>query len=218
MKKGYVVALGAALVLLLTPAISGAWHFDYEIYGNILVSPAEYGGGGLTSGGEGILELTFDETGWPTDTWQTRFSYLWENYFEPNYDSSTPGAYKWVGDFTGSFFIQTFSAPTGYLGWCRGNFSARITIWDWNANGTLDYTEKWGENLFDATLSKLCTHLSGGEMACKWGWGAIASNYFSFVIPPGVDMLYNGADLTLMPGCSTEIRPGSWGSIKALYK
>jgi hypothetical protein len=85
-------------------------------------------------------------------------------------------------------------------------------------NGALDLPEKWGENLFDARLSKLCTDPSGGEMACKWGWGAIASNYFSIKVPPELDTLYNGADLSLMTGCSTAVRKSTWGSIKSLYR
>jgi hypothetical protein len=54
-------------------------------------------------------------------------------------------------------------------------------------------------------------------MDCKWGWGAIASNYFSFQVNP-VDTLYNGGNLTLMEGCESSVEPTSWGSIKSLYE
>jgi hypothetical protein len=217
MKKGCGALVSAALVLLLVPAIAGAWHFDYQIYGNILATPAEYSGGGLTSGGTGIIEITIDDTGWPVDPNQ-RWTYLWQNYFKPNYDNSTPGAYKWVGTFTGTFYLLTLSASPGYQGWCMGTITPKITIWDANMNGALDLSEKWGENLFDARLSKLCTDPSGGEMECKWGWGAIASNYFSIKMPPARDTLYDGADLTLMTGCSSDVQPSSWSSIKSLYR
>ena len=216
MKKGHV-AFACAVLLILVPALAGAWHFDYQIYGNILEHPAQYRGGGITSGGEGIIEITFDDTGWPTTTWQQRFNYIWDTYFADNYNNSTPGAYKWVGTFTGTFYILAVSAPAGYQGWCVGTIAPKITVWDFNGNGTLDYAEKWGDQLFDGRLTKLCTHPSGGEMTCKWGWGAVASNYFSFVIPPGKDTLYNGVDLTLM-ACASGTAPSTWGSIKALYR
>jgi hypothetical protein len=217
MKKGYSTLAVAALAVCMIPAIAGAWNFDYEIYGNILDSPAYYGNGSLTSGGTGFIEFTLDDTGWPLDPNQ-RWNYLWQNYFKPNYDTTTVGAYKWVGSFTGTFYIQATNAPVGYNGWCLGTITPKITIWDTNSNGALDLPEKWGENLFDARLSKLCDHLSGGEMDCKWGWGALASNYFSIKVPPELDTLYNGGNLTLMAGCASSTNPSSWSSIKALYR
>jgi hypothetical protein len=217
MKKGYLRYTLVAVALLVVPVVAGAVHFDYEIYGNMLDTPAEYTGGGLTSGGTGIIEIYFDETGWPTDPNQ-RWNYLWQNYWKPNYDTTTVGAYKWVGTFTGRFYLLVLSGPVGYNGWCEGTITPKITIWDTNANGALDLWEKWGENLFDARLSKQCTDPSGGEMDCKWGWGAVASNYFSVKMPPEKDTLYNGMDITLMTGCASATEPSSWGAIKALYK
>jgi hypothetical protein len=217
MKKGYLKLAGSLAALLLIPVVAGAWNFDYEIYGTILADPPRYGDGSLTSGADGFIEFTLSDDGWPVDPNQ-RFHYLWTEYFKPNYDTTVVGAYKWVGAFTGTFYMQADNAPVGYNGWCWGTIVPTITIWDTNSNGALDLTEKFGENLFDARLSKLCTHGSGGEMDCMWGWGAMASNYFSFKIPPDFDTLYNGGNLTLMPGCSTANEPSSWGAIKALYR
>ena len=216
MKRGYFL-IAAVSALMLIPVIAGAWNFDYEIYGGILDDPPYYGNGSLTSGADGFVEFTLSDHGWPLDPAQ-RFNYLWKNYFKPNYDTTVVGAYKWVGTFTGTFYLQANNAPVGYNGWCWGTITPKITIWDTNANGALDLPERWGENLFDARLSKLCTHGSGGEMECLWGWGALASNYFSFKIPPEVDTLYNGGNLTLMTGCASAAEPSSWGSIKALYR
>jgi hypothetical protein len=109
------------------------------------------------------------------------------------------------------------SAPAGYQGWCWGTIAPKITIWDGNSNGILDESEKWADHLFDGRLTKLCPHPSGGEMAMKWGWGAVASNFFAIKIPPAKNKLYNGVDLTLMV-CTSETVPGTWGSIKALYR
>lgn len=217
MKKGYQTLAGVALAVLLIPVIAGAWNFDYEIYGNILVSPATYDGGSLTSGADGFIEFTLVDTDWPLDP-DLRFNYIWNHYFKPNYDTTTAGAYKWVGSFAGTFYLQATNAPVGYNGWCWGTIRPKITIWDSNSNGALDPAEKWGENLFDARLSKLCTDGSGGEMDCKWGWGALASNYFSFKMPPDLDTLNNGGNLTLMTGCASATEVSSWGSIKALYR
>jgi hypothetical protein len=217
MKKGYISLAGAVLAVMLTPIIAGAWNFDYEIYGNILDDPPYYGNGSLTSGADGFIEFTLTDDDWPLDPDQ-RFNWIWNQYFKPNYDNSVPGAYKWVGTFTGTFYLQATNAPVGYNGWCWGAIRPTITIWDSNENGALDLAEKWGENLFDARLSKLCTHGSGGEMDCMWGWGALASNYFSFKMPPVLDTLYNGGNLTLMTGCASANEPSSWGSIKALYR
>ncbi len=217
MKKGCHTIVGAAVVILLIPAIAGAWSFDYDIYGNLLDSPVEYNGGSLVSGGTGFIEFTLDDTGWPLDP-DARWDHLWTTYFEPNYDTTTPGAYRWVGHFTGRFYLEATNAPSGYNGWCEGTITPKVTIWDEDSDGVLDFDEKWGDHLFDARLSKLCDDLSAEEMACKWGWGALASNYFSIKYPPELNRLYNGGNLTLMTGCASATEPGSWGSIKALYR
>jgi hypothetical protein len=216
MRKGNTTLAGVVVAVLLIPVVAGAWNFDYEMYGNILESPARYSGV-LTSGADGIIQVTLVDDDWPLDP-TPRFDYVWNHYFKPNYDTTVAGAYKWVGSFAGTFFIQATNAPVGYNGWVWGTIRPKITIWDSNENHALDPAELWGENLFDARLSKLCTDGSGGEMDCKWGWGALASNYFSFVTPPGVDTLYNGGNLTLMTGCASATRASSWGSIKALYR
>ena len=146
MKKGYYTLAGAALALLLIPAVVGALNFDYEIYGNILDDPPFYGNGSLTSGADGFIQFTLSGDTWPLDP-EERFTYLWYNYFYPNYDNTVPGAYKWVGTFTGTFFVQADNAPTGYNGWCWGTITPKITVWDANENGFLDPNEKFGENL-----------------------------------------------------------------------
>jgi hypothetical protein len=137
-------------------------------------------------------------------------------FFEANYDS-TPGASAWVGQIPGRFRIEAASAPLGYNGWCEGGIMAKITVRDYDENRILSIHERRRQHLFDGRLSKLCTDPASGEMDCKWGWGAIASNYFSFQETP-VDTLYNGGNLTLMPGCESSVEPTSWGSIKSLYR
>lgn len=218
MNKGLCMLAGVGALFLLMPAIVLGWNFDYEIHGNVLESPILYDGGGLVSGGDGIFEFTLDDTGWPVGPPAARFDHIWTTYFAGNYDNTTPGAYKWVGQMPGTFYLEASNAPAGYNGWCEGSINAKITVRDIDEDGILDDVEKWADHLFDGRLSKLCTHSAGGEMAYMWGWGALASNYFNFVMPPGVDTLYNGGNLSLMPGCSTTNEPSYWGSIKALYR
>jgi hypothetical protein len=208
--------------LLLTPVVVLSWNFDYEIIGNILQSPVLYNHGGLLSGGDGRFEFTLDDTGWPVDP-AARFDHIWATYFAPNYDTNTPGAYKWVGQIPGRFYVEVNNAPYGYNGWCRGSINAKITVRDVDEDGVLDDVEKWADHLFDGRLSKLCDYPSGdpgfGEMQDKWGWGALASNYFSFRMPPALDTLYNGGNLTLTPmGCTSQNHPASWSAVKALYR
>lgn len=222
MNKGFHTLLGVGAILLLTPVVVLSWNFDYEIYGNILQSPVRYDSGGLTSGGEGTFEFTLDDTGWPTNP-AARFTHIWDTYFAPNYDSTTPGAYKWVGQIPGRFYVEAINAPYGYNGWCEGSINAKITVRDVDEDGVLDDEEKWAEHLFDGRLSKLCDYPDGdlgyGEMKDKWGWGALASNYFAFKIPPELNTLHNGGNLTLTSmGCQTANSPASWSSVKALYK
>jgi len=214
MKKGGFIAL---IGLLLVPAVASSWNFDYSIIseGGIL-GPSPHYIGIFTSGAEGTFEIWFDDTGWPTDP-EERFDSLWVWYFAANYDS-TPGAANWKGTIPGRFYMNTTAAPPGYVGWCEGTIQAKITVRDFNENRTLELWERNKQHLFDGRLSKLCDDPSGGEMACKWGWGAVASNYFSFVSPPGPDTLYDGGNLTLMEGCPSATEPTSWGSIKALYR
>jgi hypothetical protein len=220
MKKASIVFLISAFALVLIPASGLCWHFDYEIYsqpGGILHSDPIYDGV-LTSGGDGTLRIELNDTApepWPVDP-GARFDSLWAWYFAPNYDG-TPDAAKWVGQIPGRFYLTATNAPFGYNGTCEGSINAKITVRDFNEDGILSAAEKNRQHLFDGRLSKLCTDPSTGEMECKWGWGAVASNYFSFEETP-VDTLYNGSDLTLMSGCSSAVEPATWGSIKSLYR
>jgi hypothetical protein len=222
MNKGLHTLLSVGAILILTPVIAFGWNFDYEVYGSILQSPATYNFGGLTSGGDGSFEFTLDDTGWPVDP-VARFDHIWVTYFADNYDTTVATAYKWVGQIPGRFYIEATNAPYGYNGWCEGSINAKITVRDLDEDGVLDPEEKWGEHLFDGRLSKLCDYpdgdRGGGEMADKWGWGAVASNFLSFKMPPQLDTLYNGGNLTLTStGCETANSPASWGSVKALYR
>lgn len=218
MTKGNYALAAAALGLLFIPAALLAWNFDYEIYsqpGGILHSDPVYEGP-LTSGGAGTLRIILDDTGWPTDP-VMRFDYIWTTYFASNWDS-TGGEARWTGQIPGSFFIEATTAPIGYVGWCEGSINAKITVRDFNGNEVLDPAERERRHLFDGRLSRLCNDPAGGEMDCKWGWGAVASNYFSFEEDP-VDTLYNGANLTLTPmGCESGAEPTTWSSVKSLYR
>jgi hypothetical protein len=123
-----------------------------------------------------------------------------------------------VGQIPGRFYIEATAAPYGYNGWCEGSINAKITVRDFDGDQILDHGERERQHLFDGRLSRLCEDPAFGEMDCKWGWGAVASNYFSFEEEP-VDTLYNGANLTLTStGCNTGLEPATWGSVKSLYR
>jgi hypothetical protein len=220
MNKGLCLSLGLGALFLLIPALAFCWNFDFEILsqpGGILNSDPVYDGV-LTSGGDGTLHIELNDTypePWPTNP-DERFDSLWAWFFEANYDG-TPSAAKWVGQIPGTFHLEASNAPVGYNGWCDGSINAKITVRDYNENQILEPYERSRQHLFDGRLSKLCTHSAGGEMAYKWGWGALASNYFSFAAFPE-DTLYDGGNLTLMTGCTTVAAPSSWSSIKALYR
>jgi hypothetical protein len=214
------------------PALVLAWSFDYEIFsdpGGILGnSPVVYDGV-LLSGGDGTVSITLDDTGWPgPGDPDTRFNYIWANYFAANYDTSG-GTARWIGEMGGRFSITSMNAPGDYNGTCEGSVVARITVRDFNEDGVLNDGELYDrQHLFDGLLSKLCDDFSSGQMACSRGFGSINSNFFSFypsLYPPSeppdplrVDTLYNGAQLTLYWVCASPAETPSWGAIKALYK
>jgi hypothetical protein len=224
MSRVVCLSILVAVLIVLVPAVLMSWNFDYEVkskMGGILERTPGYKGP-IVDGGSGWIWFELYHNDWPDTTDpDARFDYIWDTYFAPNYDSSVVGAYKWVGQLPGQFYLHTTSAPIGYNGWFLGSINAKITVRDFNENGTLETWELLKQHLFDGRLSKLCEDPGGGEMDCKWGWGALASNYFSFYPPdpPGVDTLYNGANLTLTAmGCETAVEAASWGAIKALYK
>lgn len=223
MTKGFrTLLIGAILiatpVLALGQPVYYELEFDYVIYGNILASPVLYNSGSLLSGAEGAIQFELDDTGWPTDP-EARFDHIWVTYFADNYDATHPVTKRWVGQFPGTWRLEAWNAPPGFGGWCQGHIDARITVRDYDGDEVLDSTEKWGDQLFDADLSRLCDDPAGGEPMWKWGYGAMASNYFHFVMPPGVDELANGGNITLTDyGCVVSTGQPSWGSIKALYR
>jgi hypothetical protein len=222
MIKGHFTLIASGLVLLLMPAVLLGWNFDYMLFsqpGGIVNSPAVYEGI-ITSGGAGTFRISLDDTGWPVDP-VLRFNHIWTTYFAANWDDAG-GEAKWVGQIPGRFYINTTSAPFGYNGWAEGSVNAKITVRDYDGDQVLDPDELAEQHLFDGRLSKLCDYPSGdpagGQMANTWGWGAVASNYFSFEAWP-VDTIYNGTNLTLMTmGCTTPAEPTTWGAVKSLYK
>ena len=224
MMKGFCPLFYVSAILIVAPALVFGQptyyelEFDYVVYGNILESPVLYNSGSLLSGADGAIQFTLDDTGWPTDP-EDRFDYIWITYFAANYDSTDPHTNRWIGWFSGTWHLVAWNAPPGFGGWCEGHMDARITVRDYDSDEVLDDTEKWGDQLFDATLSKQCDGPAGGEPLWKWGWGAMASNYFNFLMPGGLDELSDGGNITITDfGCETAATPGSWGSIKALYR
>ncbi len=212
MTKGVTVAV--ALIVLI-PTMGFCWSFNYTVIAEHgILGPSPRYTGSITSGGEGTIEIWFDDSTWPSDPEQ-RFQWLWQQYFANNYTYS-PGASKWVGQILGRFYMNVTDAPSGYVGWCEGSINAKITVRDLNDNRILEQFEREQEQLFDGRLSKLCTDPGGGEMACKWGWGSLAApNKFTFTA--GADTLSDGGNLTLM-GCPSSVEETSWGGVKALYR
>ncbi|MGQ9604491.1 MAG: hypothetical protein ACUVUU_09860 [bacterium] len=205
----------AALVVLLIPMVASGWNFNYQIIAEHgILGPSPRYSGLITSGGEGTLEVWFDDSTWPSDP-EERFDSLWVWYFANHY-TYNPGSSNWAGQILGRFYMNVTDGPSGYVGWCEGTIKAKITVRDLNDNRILEQFEREQEQLFDGRLSKLCEDPSGGEMACKWGWGSLAApNKFTFTA--GEDTLGDGGNLTLL-GCSSSVDETSWGSIKALYR
>jgi hypothetical protein len=224
MTKGHFTLLACGLILLVMPSVVHGWNFDYMLFsqpGGIVNNDPVYEGT-ITSGGAGTFRITLDDTGWPPYSDPvSRFNHIWNTFFAANWDTAA-GQAKWVGQIPGRFYISTTSAPLGYNGWCEGSLNAKITVRDYNGNQVLDPAELDEQHLFDGRLSKLCDYPdgdpAGGEMANTWGWGAVASNYFSFEMWP-VDTIYNGTNLTLMTmGCTTVTEPTTWSAVKSLYR
>ena len=218
MKKGIVIGLVVVCALWASAALSATWNFNFYISGSLLLHPAQYSGI-LTSGGDGTIEYTNDDTGWPDPSDPAaRFAYIWATYFAANYDNSTPGAEKWVGQIKGRFSMNVTTAPPGYTGTVQGGINAKYTVRDMDADGVLDEEEKidWN-NMLDARLSKLCTDPSTGEMACTQGYGAMSSHFFGFPTPPALNDL-DGTGTLNLTHCSSAVEPSSWGSVKSLYR
>jgi hypothetical protein len=219
MKKG-IMAFSVLLCLLAATATYGAiWNFNFQISGTLLAHPAQYSGI-FTSGADGTLQYTHDDTAWPAASDPAaRFNYLWLTYWSTHYDNSTAGAEKWVGQIPGTFSMVVTVAPTGYTGTVQGRISAKYTVRDMDADGVLDPEEmtNWN-NMLDGRLSKLCADPSTGEMSCKAGTGALNSNGFGFVYPPDVNTLNGYGNLNLYIPCASGSEDASWGSIKSLYR
>ncbi len=216
--KRICVFVSVALVVCLLPRLahSDNLSFDYELYGTLLNSPATYSGN-LTSGAEGTFSFTINDSDWPDPSDpDARFDYIWVTYFADNFDNSTPGAWSWQAQMTGTFELNITNGPPGFNGSCWGNMAAKFTIRDINMNAILDDFEKFGENMFDGRVSIFCGN-GTGEMECKRGYGAVASNFFTFTYPPDQDTLYDGGTITLYD-CSSATNPCTWGEIKALYR
>jgi hypothetical protein len=215
MMKGTSVFIALVCLLVASTALGAVWYFDFQVSGTLLNHPAQYSGI-FTSGADGTVQFTLDDTGWPVDS--TRFTHIWNTYFAANYNNTTPGAEKWTGVIVGRFSMATTTAPTGYHGTCQGTITATFTVRDMDADGVLDESEKdnWN-NMLDGRLAKFCEDPSTGEMLCKKGNGSVNSNGFAFKYPPDVNVLNVHGSLLLI-SCPSADEATSWGSIKSLYK
>jgi hypothetical protein len=220
MKRGVVASSVLLFILAATAAYGAIWNFNFQISGTLLAHPAQYSGI-FTSGADGTLQYTHDDTAWPDASDPVaRFNHIWTTYFAANYNNSTPGAEKWVGKIPATFSMAVTAAPVGYTGTCQGRIPAvTYTIKDVDADGVLDEEEKtdWNNTLY-GTLAKLCADASTGEMSCKAGNGALNSNGFGFVTPPDVNTLNGYGSLNLYVPCASANEDASWGSIKSLYR
>ena len=218
MKKGLSIVTALLCFGLASGASGAIWSFNFQISGTIMNSPAQYSGI-FTSGGDGTLQYTLNDAAWPPPSDPAaRFAYIWATYFAPNYTNLPTGAEKWVGQIPGTFSMVVTNAPPGYTGTVQGKINAKYTIRDLDADGVLDESEKTSMyNVLDGRLSKLCTDPSTGEMACKFGTGALNHNIFRFVNPPDVNTVTGLGNLNFYP-CASATEPASWGSVKSLYR
>jgi len=217
MKRGLYAVAALSLAVLASAALAEPVYFDYTWSGTILNSPAQYSGI-LTSGGDGTIEMTLIDTGWPDPSDpDARFTYIWDTYFKNRY-IPTPGAQRWVGRIPGWISYVITSGPPGYVGTCTAYIDADFSIKDLDADRVLDDNEKYGDyNQFNGTIWKDCTHPGTGEMECVQGPGAISAGRFSFTYPPDVDVMNGSTNLEFAP-CPSAADPSSWGSIKSLYR
>lgn len=216
------MAISGFMAVLLAASLAGAQiHYDYMLNGSgsLLLDDPTYSGTFLY-GMVGTWSISIDDTGWPgqNDVDPTRFEYIWDTFFAPNYDN-TPGAKAWYGTFDGltlpstpQFVFETTS-PAGSL--LAGDITFRIMVRDSNGNAVLDTDEKYANQNFNATLS-VNPDLGTGYFMISCGHGSIASGNFNFVDPPGVDVLQITGQIQTYP-CPSPVQETSWGTIKAIY-
>jgi hypothetical protein len=210
----------ALLVFVALPAqADDTWFVGLNGSGSLLLNAPDYVGT-FMFGMSGTWTIEIDDSLWPAPgaTNPTRFEYIWDTFFAPNYDN-TPGAKAWYGTFDGltlpstpQFVFETTS-PAGSL--LAGDITFRIMVRDSNGNAVLDTDEKYANQNFNATLS-VNPDLGTGYFMISCGHGSIASGNFNFVDPPGVDVLQITGQIQTYP-CPSPVQETSWGTIKAIY-
>jgi len=214
------IALLSISLLVLPVAANAETYLPFMTgSGGMMLNGATYSGT-ILAGMTGTWSLEFDDSLWPDDADSTaRFDYIWTNFFEPNYNSST-GQEGWFGYFNSgtlptapvySFFT---SVPGGDL---VTSASVTILVRDWYADGILSQSEKHHNCQVSMTLS-VETPLCTGYFEDFCGTGSLGNgNNFNFVNPPTADDITFNGQLEVW-FCGAPVEGSTWGAMKALYR
>ena len=222
MKMATIVGAAAVAVLLASSLAGARVHYDYILMGSgsLLLDDPTYSGD-IVGGMLGTWTIAIDDTGWPgqDDIDPTRFEYIWETFFAPNYDD-TPMAEAWYGYFDGLTlpttpqFVFDTTSPGGIL---AGDISIVIMVRDGDGDGVLDDVEKYDDQQYVATLNVNPT-LATGAFIDMCGDGALSTGVFNFVDPPGVDTAQFPGFVDIEECPPQPVEQSTWSNLKALYR
>jgi len=224
MKKGLIPILFLVMFLVWNTGSANAQlpdslqiEFDFEGTGNVVLqSPPRYSGDivsgdPLVVGGTWWMEM--DDSEWPpTSDPDTRWNYIFENYFV--YDASI---FSWTATFDGNTLpskpIWEIDHPTN--GTMGGTLVIVMTFYDWDMDGVLDLDERTN-GLFSGTM--MVMKYGTGLFAGSCGDGSYNGSLSNSDPANYADDYVEGHCLLNLINCAIGVEPANWSLIKGIFK
>jgi hypothetical protein len=210
-------ALVIALAVMLVSGVAGAftqYEFTCVGHGKMAVeSPVIYHGDIIGGDLDGTWQITVPDAGWPSiGDPAVRWTYIWDNYYAPNYSCAPDCIWTATFDDCGFYLVHTGQ------GTLRGVGDITFQIMD-DGNGIVDPWE-----CADGVSGAIIVINEGtGRYAELCGNGSYSGFYARTceLVPGQPDYMYDDVNFIMtlwLEECGMATDASTWGAVKALFR
>jgi hypothetical protein len=216
--RAFMIVIAALLIVAQAAVAEETFVWYYGLgTGDFMDSPPVFTGPMDPSGmiEDGSWTITINDTGWPTTPPETRYQYIWNTFFAPNYVPGTPSV--WTGYFDTAHGLPALNTiaivDNTNVGTMSGVCSVQIGVQDLDNDMVLDEGE-----FCTGSLAGIVVIIRDGT-GCYDGMCGTGNYYGTYVKAcPGTAEEWNFGMYLWLEDCSTPTENTSWGSIKALFQ
>lgn len=217
--RAFMIVVAAALLFVAQAAVADetfVWYYGVGA-GDFMDNPPVFTGA-MDAGGDivdGSWTITINDVGWPVAPPETRYQYIWNTFFAPNYVPGTPSV--WTGYFDTAHGLSALNTiaivDNTNGGTMSGVCSVQIEVQDLDNDMVLDEGE-----FCTGSLAGIVVIIRDGE-GCYDGMCGTGNYYGTYEKNcPGTLESWNFGMYLWLDDCSTPVETTSWGMIKAMFQ